>query len=142
MVLDFSGLRKKKVNRKLSFRRRCGYNHNLTSNDQIKLVKIQRITCFLAVLIKKHPKVCKYKKMQTFYLFQSTILSYSKDINFNRVNNNSRTILSFGTTCKSNFRFESDDLQMLLVELKFPRVVKFENKMKMLGEEVFIRGET
>jgi hypothetical protein len=140
MVLELRGKRKKLPNKELSFRRRSGHNHNLTADDQVKLAKVKKIIAFLLVLTKKNPKEKKYEKLLRVYVAKSISLSYSDEIIFQKVRNRRRTIASFGEFAKANFRFESAHLKLLLTELSFPLLVKFENKMKMSGEEVLLRG--
>ena len=52
-----------------------------------------------------------------------------------------RTIASFDeTVCDQQFRFLRNHLTLLCELLHFPEWVIFDNRSKMLGEEVFLRG--
>jgi len=52
-----------------------------------------------------------------------------------------RDIESFNETqCWNFFGIRKEDLHRLFRSLRFPSVVKFENRSKMKGEEVFLRG--
>lgn len=44
------------------------------------------------------------------------------------------------SNCNAFFRFRQDDLQRLFELLKFPEFVRFDNRSKMSGEEVYLRG--
>jgi hypothetical protein len=52
-----------------------------------------------------------------------------------------RTIEDFtASTCKIFFGFNKRDLLRLFEQLRFPDIVRFTNRSKMRGEEVFLRG--
>ena len=44
------------------------------------------------------------------------------------------------TQCWNFFGIRKDDLRRMVKSLRFPAVVKFQNRSKMSGEEVFLRG--
>ena len=141
MVLDLSGMRKKLPNKSIAFRRRSGFNHNLVADDQVKLAKVQKLINVLLILTKKKPDIQKYKNLLRVCFAKRILLSYSDEVKFRKVRDKKRTIESFTEFAKSNFRFESEHLRLLVDELNFPPIVKFKNGMKkMPGEEVFLRG--
>ena len=55
--------------------------------------------------------------------------------------NYARTLYSFcESDCNIFFRFLRHDLQRLVELLRFPQVVRFQNRVVMPGEEIFLRG--
>ena len=67
-------------------------------------------------------------------------LGYALDVPLEKDSNLKRSIESFGRECVLNFRFECSELKQLLLLLRFPLSVIFINRLKMPGEEVFLRG--
>ena len=133
-------LRLKKSNHNLSLRRRHGLGQNLTSNDQVKLLKSKRIICASLIMLKKKPESLKFKKILKISIARYLSLSYVEDIELEPTVNKKRDIDSFGQGVKKDMRFEADDLRLLIRELGFSDPVIFDNKMNMPGEEVFLRG--
>ena len=136
----WSFIREKKANRLLSLRRRQGYGQNLTSNDQVKLRRSRLFLIFLWLRIKRFPKDVKLRKLAKAFLCRHILMSYAPVINFDSLVNNHITIEHFGETIKRDLRFEADHIRLLITELKFPDTVTFDNRIRMSGEEVFLRG--
>ena len=133
-------LRLKKRNHNLSFRRRHGLNQNLTSNDQIKLLKYKKILFASIIMFKNHPGRVIFERIMKVSIIKYLSLRYVEDIPLQPTVNYSRSIESFGQSIKKDLRFEANDIRILIRELGFLNIVKFDNRIKMSGEEVFLRG--
>lgn len=144
-----STLRLKKVNANLAFRRRHGLGQNLTANDQVKLSKSRKL--ITALLVHKELSGVDEEKVSggaenelddviNALICRHVYLSYVEDQSLPPCVDRERNIDSFGVEIKKNFRFEADEIRLLIKELKIPEIVIFDNRSTMPGEEVFLRG--
>lgn len=133
-------LRLKKRNHNLSLKRRHGLGQNLTSDDQVKLMKSQNYMCALLIMVKRNVGGERLKKVLKVSIARYLYLSYVDDIPLEPTVNHRRNINSFGQSIKKDLRFEADDLRLLISELGFKDVIIFDNRINMPVEEVFLRG--
>jgi hypothetical protein len=134
-------LKFREVSKKTSIRSR--YNA-LTANEQVKLGYLRSAIAIFAVKMKlakkKEDKERFYRQMKIY------LLGYCKiKIDFgNPLERPFRRKISIAefdeSYCKTFFRFRKNDLRRLFQLLNFPVMVRFDNRGKMEGEEVFLRG--
>ena len=136
----FKGHRMKRPNRDLSFRRRSGYGHNLTSNEQVQLDNLWNLIITLIVRLRRKPDDKRMKLLLKCTISTYLTNLYAEDTKLSKLSDRKRTIESFGSAIKILFRFESKDLRIILKECRFPLLVRFDNNSKMTGEEVLLRG--
>lgn len=139
-------LKLKKKAKYLSYRKR---HLRLTSNDQVRSRKWKKIIFLLlckrrkfndhGISVAKRTKIEKALRLAiAFYL---SIVVDDQDHTLDKPLRLDKTIDSFcDSDCNIFFRYLKEDLKRLLVLLKFPRTVWFQNRSKMRGEEVFLRG--
>ena len=135
----FAGMTLKKTARNLSLRRRSGIGYNLTANDQVRLRNAKLLLYFMIVWDHLKPTEDNRDYLRICLVWYLSLL-YAPVIHLEHIRYETKNIDSFGDTCKQNFRFEADDIRTMLENLKFPAFPCFNNKIKMSGEEVFLRG--
>jgi hypothetical protein len=119
----------------------------LSSKEQVRIRKINRVLAVLLVLLKnckeedhirREDLVLKIKRVIAVRLILSLDPYADKPA---RRPNRRRTLQSFTESeCYSYFRFRKRDLEELIPLLKFDQTVILDNGIKMSGEEVILRG--
>lgn len=131
-------LRLRKPAMKLAYRRRFSA---LTSMEQVKLNRLKQ--AILAVCVRDKLRNTARANRTALKALISTYLHTSLEVDtmLEKPANFHRTIESFSSAeCVINFGFHKEDLPRLLHLLNFPNEIHFENRAKMTGEEVFLRG--
>jgi hypothetical protein len=124
----------------------------LTSHEQVQSRRIKKFILALMVKQKQEEKIQQLDSSRE-ELFESVLkvlaarylsivcVGEEEEQEVERRPSQNRTIESFtASECKINFRFHKEHLQRLMNVLRFPAVVKFQNRRKLRGEEVFLRG--
>ena len=137
----------RRVARRLSLRYRF---QRLTSHEQVELRKIRKYAVFVVML--KHistPDTLDVEEMDAIdTCLKTLILEYFSILLLDPVQNirlltsrRDRDIISFCVSdCPLIFRFQREHLRLLLDLLKFPSIITLDNRSKMSGEEVLLRG--
>ena len=121
----------------------------LTSHEQVELRKLKRFYFLLEFMINEASKrgdlqdAHKLRECQHLCEIRYISIKYTSEDRFvvPPLVNWQRTIASFDeTVCDQQFRFLRNHLTLLCELLHFPEWVIFDNRSKMLGEEVFLRG--
>ena len=121
----------------------------LTSHEQVQLRDIKKTLIFIAYLKNEaveegdHDTVANLQDLHDIFAAKYILIKYSPldDIALEYLPDYRRTIDSFDDSqCDLQFRFKKDHLHLLLKLLRFPDVISFDNRAKMFGEEVFLRG--
>ena len=128
----------RKVAKHLSYRKRY---LSLSSIEQVRLRRLKRliltVMCKIKTSEEKDELNSKLKKLIVLYFAMTT----STDEGLDRPERCAPTIRSFSASnCKLMFEFKKTDLLRLLPLLHFPDECCFDNRSKMAGEEVFLRG--
>jgi hypothetical protein len=139
-------VKEKLAKRSLSVRKRCD-PFVLRGNDVILINMIKRFCMFCIYEMKSGRRDSRRNLIWTYrarwcfnyYLSKKYVIvppnSLLRPVRLNR------SIESFSSEyCVNVFRFEKADLKRLLLVLNFPTEVRFDNRSKMPGEEVFLRG--
>jgi len=92
------------------------------------------------IMFKLNDGKVNFQQIMKVSIVKYLSLRYVTDIALEPTINFCRNIESFGQHIKKDLRFEADDIRLLIRELGFQNIVKFDNRIKMSGEEVFIRG--
>jgi hypothetical protein len=72
-------IRRRKVPRELSLKRRYGYDQKLTSNDQVRMKKSKSLLLFLMLKSKNSNNPSKYKRLFKLCLMRHLRLLYVED---------------------------------------------------------------
>lgn len=141
----------KKTKRNTGVRKRSA-KYCLVANDQVKADKLKKCIICCAVKIKlltRQSNTDESAIIQQINKLKSIIVNLGKlylqlvsysSIALERPLRKNRTIESFILTSTIQLRFEYDHLHRLKNLLQFPDTVIFDNRSKMSGEEVFLRG--
>lgn len=132
--------RLKKPNHNLYYRRRHGLGQNLTADQQVNVLRSRKVILALLLFEAIDGSDEELDTIINLAIARHLCLSYVEDIALSPCVDKKRTIESFGIEIKKDFRFEAMELRLLLAELKFPETVRFDNRIRMSGEEVFLRG--
>ncbi len=137
-----SSFRRKKVARRLPYRKR---HLRLNSNQQVQCKRLQRIILALLLKVKRSSEGTEQAHMVLrLATLKYLSLAYHTDTDdtvepppqFDRSSINKFT----DSECRLDFRFDKPELGELFRLLNFPRVVRFDNRSILSGEEVFLRG--
>ena len=92
-------------------------------------------------MFKNNPGSIAFERIMKVSIVKYLSLLYVEDIVLQPTVNYNRSIEFFGQSIKKDLRFEANDtIILLLKEQGFLNIVKFDNRIKMSGEEVFLRG--
>jgi hypothetical protein len=92
------------------------------------------------ILFKRNPGIVKIESFMKLSIIKYLSLRYVEDIALEPTVNHSRNIQSFGQSIKKDLRFEAIDIRFLIIQLGFSNIVKLDNRIKMSGEDLFLRG--
>ena len=135
-------IRLKRVSGDLAYRKRY---LRLTANEQVEIERLKRLTVLIQIKLKQI-NISKRRKfdllsLQTIVSTQYFRVLMEDGAPLERPIRLNRTIDSFSdSNCNIFFRFLKEYLRELLRLLRFPAVIRFDNRSKMTGEEVFLRG--
>jgi Fe-S-cluster containining protein len=150
------GIRLKRVARNLYYRKR---HLAATGHEQTEGKELKRGIQVLMVMIERSKRAAKFErgrevkergrerrlaKMTTYLrmlIAQYLVLNVEDPDDLPPQPSRRCRIEDFHpTVCKTFFRFRREGLYKLYALLRIPEVVKFKNRSKMSGEEVFLRG--
>lgn len=131
----------RKPSKALSWKRRF---LRLTSHEQVKIRHLES-AMLLAILKLKvgtsESLIKKYKRVGIIAALQILIMTIAPIPCTMRTPSKNRTVESFQEeVCPHYFRIQRKDFRKVISLLKFPEVVRFENRSFLPGEEVFLRG--
>ena len=133
-----SRIQLRKTSKQLSYR----FRHKaISSHDQVEARKWKKILIILLIL------AISNQNLRTSFLiaaakYFSLILEDSEV--YGEENSPPRKVVTVDSysysTCKIFFQFKKPEFHHLIELFKFPEFVRFKNRSKMSGEEVFLRG--
>ncbi len=100
---------------------------NLTANDQVNLLRSRKLICALLVEREIFGDNEELDDAINALIFRHIYPSYAEDKPLPPCVDKKRTIESFGSEIKQNFRFEVDEIRLLIKELEIPEQVTFDN---------------
>ena len=133
----------RQVGRRLSLRYRF---QRITSHEQVELRKLKKYVKI--VLILRHQATTNTIDIKFWDCLKTLVVRYysimlldpAKDIRLVTARRD-RSIASFCISdCPILFRFQREHLYLLYQLLRFPSSIIFDNRSRMSGEEVFLRG--
>jgi hypothetical protein len=134
----FSNFQRRKTSKQLSYRFRY---QAMSTHDQVEARKWRKLFLIFLILSFTH-KSLKTSFVLPAVKYLSLILEDPEDYEEENKPSRKEVIVdSYSySTCKLFFQFKKPDLSHLIELFKFPEVVRFDNRGKMSGEEVFLRG--
>lgn len=139
---------KKRKTLKFTSQRKRSKEFCLTANDQVMVGQLEDVIFVMTIqyATTKCPIIKEDKRQALIRLLTLNIgMTMYVDRPLSKLGRMDNSINRFRAMndeeyCKSMFAFESDELERLHRELKFPEFVKLDNGSVMTGEEVFLRG--
>lgn len=121
----------------------------LTSHEQVQLRDIKKSLYYVIFLKNQateegdHEMVNNFQDIEDMLALNYFSIKYFPvdEYYLEELPNHRRMIDSFDDSqCDIQFRFLKDHLRLLVRLLRFPELITFDNRAKMSGEEVFLRG--